>query len=113
MQKTAFKEIKIELPDDLIEAVSKKEIIEMLLDKALSKAEYYRCRCKEFEGKYCFYFISFKKKVEQAEEEVAPAIPEEEPKAEYASPKSGLIVAIAVIIIVLIIGYALIKGKRK
>lgn len=70
MQKTTLKEIKIELPDDLIEAVSKKEIIEMLLDKALSKAEYYRSRCKEFEGKYGLDFISFKKKVEQAEEEV-------------------------------------------
>lgn len=70
MQKAALKEIKLKLPDDLIEAVSKKEIIEMLLDKALSKAEYYRSRCKEFEERYGLDFTSFKKKVKQAEEEV-------------------------------------------
>ena len=70
MKKTTVKEIKIKLPNDLIDAVSKKEIIEMLVDKALSKAEYYWSRCKEFEEKYGLDFISFKKKVEQEEEEV-------------------------------------------
>ena len=32
MKKTASKEIKIELPGDLVEIVSRKEIIAMLLD---------------------------------------------------------------------------------
>ena len=64
MKKTASKEIKIELPGDLVEIVSRKEIIAMLLDKALSKAEYLGSRCREFEEKYGTDFISFKKKVE-------------------------------------------------
>ncbi len=52
MEKMVSKEIKIELPGDLMEIISNKEIMAMLLDKALSKAEYYRSRCKEFEEKY-------------------------------------------------------------
>lgn len=69
MKKTASKEIKIELPGDLVEIVSRKEIITMLLDKALSKAEYLGSRCREFEEKYSTDFISFKKKVEETQEE--------------------------------------------
>lgn len=42
----------------------------MLTDKVLNKAEYYGTRCKEFEGKYGMGFASFKKKVEESEEEV-------------------------------------------
>ena len=42
----------------------------MLLDKALSKAEYYKSNCKEFEDKYNMDFASFKKKVEEAKQEV-------------------------------------------
>ena len=52
MEKPVLKEIKIELPDNLGEIVSSKEIITMLLDKALSKAEYFGSRCREFEEKY-------------------------------------------------------------
>lgn len=69
MKKTVSKEIKIELPDDLVGIVSEKEIIAMLLDKALSKAEYLGSRCREFEEKYDTSFIPFKKKVEEAKEE--------------------------------------------
>lgn len=39
-------------------------------DKALNKADYYVTRCKEFEGKYGMDFTTFKKKVEESEEEV-------------------------------------------
>ena len=46
------KEIKIELPGDLGDIASSKEIITMLLDKALSKAEYFGSRCRAFEEKY-------------------------------------------------------------
>lgn len=70
MKKTASKEIKIELPGDLVEIVSSKEIIAMLLDKALSKAEYYWSRCKEFEEKYDMDFSSFKKKIEETKNEI-------------------------------------------
>lgn len=69
MEKMISKEIKIELPSDLMEIVSSKEIMAMYLDKALSKAEYYWSRCKEFEEKYGIDFASFKKKVEETQEE--------------------------------------------
>ncbi len=69
MSKTVLKEIKIKLPDDVLETVTKKEIIGMLLDKALSKAEYFRSRCKEMEEKYGMDFASFKKKIEGSKDE--------------------------------------------
>ncbi|MBI5180045.1 MAG: hypothetical protein HZA05_01420 [Nitrospirae bacterium] len=70
MQETILKEIKIKLPDDLAKTISNKEIITMLLDKALSKAEYYLSRCNEFQEKYGMDFVSFKKRAEEAKEEV-------------------------------------------
>ncbi len=69
MQKATFKEIKLKLPSDMIETISNKEIITLLLDKALSKAEYYQSNCKEFEEKYNMDFASFKKRGEEAEQE--------------------------------------------
>jgi len=49
--------------------------------------------------------------VVDSNEDVTP--PTQEPIEEYTSPISGLTVTLAVIIIILIIGYALIKGKKK
>jgi hypothetical protein len=69
MQNSILKELKIKLPDDIVNAVSSSEIVSMLLDKALTKVEYYKSKCKEFEGKYNMDFSSFKKKVETAGEE--------------------------------------------
>lgn len=71
MQDTVLKEIRIKLPDDIVDTITSKEIIEMLLDKALSKGEYYKSKCGEFEEKKGLDFVSFKKNVEEAEEEVA------------------------------------------
>ena len=62
MQKTTFKEIKLKLPSDMVETTSTKEIVALLLDKALSKAEYYESKSKELEEKYNMDFASFKKK---------------------------------------------------
>jgi hypothetical protein len=70
MQKTTFKEIKLKLPIDIVETVSGKEIITLLMDKALSKAEYYQSKFKQFEEKYKMDFTSFRKKVEGPEPEV-------------------------------------------
>ena len=70
MQKTTFKEIKLKLPSDMVETTSTKEIVALLLDKALSKAEYYESKSKELEEKYNMDFASFKKKVEEAKQEV-------------------------------------------
>ena len=70
MQKTTFKEVKLKLPSDMVETISSKEIVALLLDKALSKAEYYESKSKELEEKYNMDFASFKKKVEEAKQEV-------------------------------------------
>ncbi|MDO8726133.1 MAG: hypothetical protein Q7J35_08705 [Candidatus Methanoperedens sp.] len=70
MQKTTFKEVKLKLPSDMVETISSKEIVALLLDKALSKAEYYQSKCKEFEDKYNMDLASFKKQGEEAELEV-------------------------------------------
>lgn len=70
MQEAALSEIKLKLPKDIVETISKREIIEMLLDKALSKAEYYLSRGNEFKEKYSTDFASFKKKAEKAKKEV-------------------------------------------
>jgi hypothetical protein len=70
MQQATLKEIKIKLPKDIVETISTKEIIDMILDKALSKAEYYLSRCNEFKEKYGVDFASFKKRAEKSKKEV-------------------------------------------
>ncbi len=70
MQQATLTEMKIKLPKDVAETTSSKDIIEMLLDKALSKAEYYLSRCNEFKEKYSTDFASFKKKAEKSKKEV-------------------------------------------
>ncbi|MFH1288295.1 MAG: hypothetical protein ABII25_06325 [bacterium] len=73
MQGTILKEIKIKLPNNIVETISNKEIITMLMDKALSKVEYYRSKCNEFREKYGMNFNSFKKRGEEEKEEVFSA----------------------------------------
>lgn len=70
MHRTVLKEIKIRLPNDVVEAISNREIVAMLMDKALGKVEYYRSKCDEFGEKYGMNFGSFKKRGEEAKEEV-------------------------------------------
>lgn len=69
MQGTPLKEITIKLPSDVVETISTKEIIGLLLDKALGRLEYYQSRCNEFKEKYGMDFISFKKKGEKSSKE--------------------------------------------
>ncbi len=68
MQSSALKEIKIKLPSDTANSVSKKEIVGLLAEKAFGKAEYYRSKCKEMEDKKETDFESFKKQTESSEE---------------------------------------------
>jgi len=65
----ALKEITIKLPKMLADDISAKEIVGMVMDKAVTTSEYYRSRCKEFEQKYGMGFSAFKKKVESAKTE--------------------------------------------
>lgn len=64
-----LKEITIKLPKLLADDISGSEIVGMVMDKAVTTAEYYRSRCKEFEQKYGTGFNAFRKKVESAKAE--------------------------------------------
>jgi hypothetical protein len=70
MKKATLKEIKVKLPALIAGAFSDREILSLMLDKALGKAEYYLSRCKEMAEKCGTDFASFKKRVEESEEEV-------------------------------------------
>lgn len=72
MKKTPLKEITIKLPADMADSVTAGEIVGMVKDKALTMAEYYRSRSKEYEQKYGMDFLAFKKKLESSSSENAP-----------------------------------------
>ncbi len=69
MEKTVLKEFKIKLPIDVVESISGKEITNLLIDKALNKAEYYLSKSNEMEERYEINYDDFKKKVEKSEKE--------------------------------------------
>ncbi len=60
-----------------------------------------------------FKQISVPVEAEAVDEETSDVTEEAEEESEYVESKSGLTVTLAVIVIILIIGYALIKGKKK
>jgi hypothetical protein len=70
VQMATHSDITIRLPKVAADIVSAKEIIALLTDKALIKAEYYQSRCREMEQKYGTYLADFRKKVEESEEEI-------------------------------------------
>ena len=69
MEKTVTRKYKIELPVDVVESISNNEIINLLTDKALTKAEYYLSKSKNMEERYGISFNDFKKKVEESKKE--------------------------------------------
>jgi hypothetical protein len=69
-KKATLKEIRVKLPALIAGAFSDREILSLMLDKALGKAEYYLSRCKEMAEKCGTDFLSFKKRAEESEEEV-------------------------------------------
>jgi len=70
MGSTAIKELRIKLPADVADTISKKDIIGLLLDMLLNKSEFYLSRSRSFEEKYHTDFKSFQKRVSQSKEEV-------------------------------------------
>jgi hypothetical protein len=70
MQQANLTEIKLKLPQNIVDSLQKNEIISLLLDKAFNKTEYYLTRCQEMEQKYGMSFTDFKKKVEESKKEV-------------------------------------------
>jgi len=64
-----IKEVNIKLPGDIADTISKNEIVNLLIQKALNKSEYYRSKCKLMEIKYSTNFTDFKSKVEHDTQE--------------------------------------------
>jgi len=69
MGKTVLRNITIQLPSTVVETISNREILSLLLDKAFGKKEYYRSKCRIMEEKYHTSFPVYKRSVEQAQEE--------------------------------------------
>ncbi len=69
MKNALLKEVTIKLPKGMANTISAKEIVGMVRDKAVTMAEYYRSRCKEFEQKYGTSYDVFKRKVESSKTE--------------------------------------------
>jgi hypothetical protein len=62
MHNKTLKKFNIELPEQIVKAITEKEIISLLIDKALTKKEYYHSKLKIFENKYGLELDEFKKK---------------------------------------------------
>ena len=60
--------VTIKIPKFAVKDVQNKEILFFLLDKALTKLEFYRSKCKQFEEKYGKSLEDFKKELESKEE---------------------------------------------
>ena len=69
MKDVSYKKIILKVPKEFADEISDKEIFDMVNDKALTKTEYYRSRCKEFEQKYGIDIDTFKKKLESDKHE--------------------------------------------
>lgn len=70
MLNTKSKEFYIKLPVDIAISVSENEIINMLLFKSLNRTEYFNSKCRIFQEKYNLDFETFKKRVEESNQEV-------------------------------------------
>lgn len=69
MRTHPLREIKLKLPADVVNTITESDIVGLLSDMALGKAEYYRSKCKQFETKYGADLSSFNKKAEEAQNE--------------------------------------------
>ena len=69
MEKIQTSEVTLRIPPSIAADIGSKEIIELLLHKALGKRDFYKSKIKMFEAKYGTNFTSFKKKTEKSEEQ--------------------------------------------
>ncbi len=69
MQEATAGGVKIRLPSIVARHFSSKEIMALLLDKALNKSEYYRSKCAQMEQKYGTDLASFRKAIEESSHE--------------------------------------------
>lgn len=63
MQEATLSEVTIKVPANVADMITTGEIIILLTDKALSRAEYYRSKCSEMEQRHGIGYTDFKKKL--------------------------------------------------
>ncbi len=68
MEEIQMNEVTLRIPPSIAVDIGSNDIIELLLDKALGKRDFYKTKIKMLEAKYGTNFASFKKKTEKGEE---------------------------------------------
>jgi len=68
MEKIKTSEMTLRIPPSIAVDIGSNEIINLLLDKALGKRDFYKSKIKIFESKYGSNYASFKKKTEKEPE---------------------------------------------
>ena len=68
MGKIQTNEVILRIPTSIADNIGNKEIIKLLLDKALGKKDLHKSKIKMFESKYGTNYASFKKKIEKGDE---------------------------------------------
>ena len=68
MEKIKTSEVIVRMPPSVAADIGNKEIIDLLIGKALGKKDLYNSKVKMFESKYGTNYASFKKKSEQGDE---------------------------------------------
>ena len=58
----------LELPESIIKDIDKRDVLFYLLSKALTKMEYYRTKCQQFESKYGKDLQAFRQQMENSKE---------------------------------------------
>ena len=69
MKKQKLIDIKIKLPENLKDDFDSNEIINLLINKALAKVEYYNSKILEMAGKYGINYNGLKKKLKKSQKE--------------------------------------------
>jgi len=68
MEQIETSEVIVKIPPSMASEVNGPEIVEMLLDKALGKREFFGSKIKVFESKYGTDFATFKKRTDLGDE---------------------------------------------
>ena len=63
------KYINIKIPVEVMKSMNKEDIYRDIIDKAITKIEFYKSKCIIFEKKYKCNLINFKNKIEKTKKE--------------------------------------------
>ena len=68
MEKNPISEVILKIPPSIAADIGSREILTLLIDKALGKKDLYQSKIRLFESKYGSNYASFKKKLEIEDE---------------------------------------------